>query len=209
MTDIPTPSLSGLWIADPPEKWEAIGFAVDPDGAVLVDGIEIHLGGPGDNITAWAIRDLRMPTDDVDGLPTHPTDHLPPQPPVGTHPNGVTGIDHVVIVTPDFGRTQAKLEATGLPLKRIRSTGTFRQGFRRLGPAILELVEIADAPEPGQPARFWGLTFITPDLEALTTRLGPLLHPIKPAVQPGRHIATLDRTAGLTTNVAFMTPEGP
>ncbi len=46
------------------------------------------------------------------------------------------------------------------------------------------------------------------DLDALAAQLGPeRLRPIKQAVQPGRRIATLDRAAGLKTNVAFMTPE--
>jgi hypothetical protein len=112
-----------------------------------------------------------------------------------------------VILTPDFDRTTEALQTAGLPLRRIRDAGTFRQGFRRVGSAILELVELANAPASDGPATFWGLTFVAHDLEALAKRLGPLLKPIKPAVQPGRRIATLDRTAGLTTNVAFMTPE--
>ena len=61
---------------------------------------------------------------------------------------------------------------------------------------------------PAGPARFWGVTMIASDLDALAAHLGPKLRPIKDAVQPGRRIATLDRAAGLKTNVAFMTPEG-
>ncbi len=57
------------------------------------------------------------------------------------HPNGATGIDHVVALTPDFDTTAAELERAGLPLRRIRDGGGFRQGFRRLGGPILELVE--------------------------------------------------------------------
>ena len=34
-----------------------------------------------------------------------------------------------------------------MPLRRIRDAGGFRQGFRRLGPAILELVEALGAPD--------------------------------------------------------------
>jgi hypothetical protein len=50
---------------------------------------------------------------------------------------------------------------------------------------------------------------IVADLDALAERLGPLLRPIKPAVQPGRRIATLDRSAGLSPQIAFMDAEGP
>ena len=72
-------------------------------------------------------------------------------------------------------RTAAALDQVGLPPSRIREAGSVRQGFRRLGPAILELVETSQQP-PG-PARFWGLVVIVEDL------------------------------AGLSTAVAFMTPE--
>jgi hypothetical protein len=189
-------SLTDLWIADSTACWEALGFAVI-DQSIAFEGITIHLGAQD---FAWTINGL---ADDVDGLHTNPP--TAPQPSFPTHPNAVTGIDHFVVFTPDFDRTAAALEAHDLPLRRIRDAGSFRQGFRRLGPAILELVEAKHAP-PG-PARFWGITLIASDLDALAARLGPNLRPIKDAVQPGRRIATLDRAAGLATHVAFMTPE--
>ena len=93
-----------------------------------------------------------------------------------------------------------------MPLRRIRETsGGVRQGFRRLGPAILELVEARD-PDDG-PARFWGLVVIVSDLEVLADRLGDRLGSVTDAVQPGRRIATLKASAGLGEAVAFMTPE--
>ena len=60
---------------------------------------------------------------------------------------------------------------------------------------------------PEGPARFWGLVIIVSDLEALSRRLADHLGPIKPAVQPGRQIATLREGAGLSEAVAFMSPE--
>jgi hypothetical protein len=114
-------------------------------------------------------------------------------------------------VTPDFDRTAAALAAAQLPLRRIREVGApadpkaFRQGFRRLGPAILELVEVKAAP-PG-PARFWGLVVIVDDLDALERRLTDRLGDIKPAVQVGRHIATVRDHAELGQKLAFMDPE--
>ena len=79
------------------------------------------------------------------------------------HPNGAVGIDHVVVATPDFDRTAAALDAAGLGLRRVRDAGGFRQGFRRLGPAILELVEA--------PARVCG-------------RSGPVLGPGRDRFRP-------------------------
>jgi hypothetical protein len=196
------PMLRELWIADPVGAWEALGFSV-VEGVVALDGVRLHVGEEGRGITAWAVEGVELPT--VDGLETW-TGYAPREPSgAAGHPNGVTGLDHVVIVTPDFDRTAAALAAAGMTLRRIRDAGGFRQGFRRLGPAILELVEVPDM-RPGA-AAFWGLTMIVSDLDALAARLGDRLRPIKDAVQPGRRIATLDRSAGLSPGVAFMTPE--
>jgi hypothetical protein len=139
----------------------------------------------------------------VDGLRARQPVDGPGQ--AAPHPNGVIGVDHVVIVTPDFDRTAAALEASAMPLRRIIDAAGFRQGFRRVGPAILELVEAREMAAGD--ARFWGLTMIASDLDALAERLGDRLRAVKAAVQPGRRIATLDRSAGLTPHVAFMTPE--
>ncbi len=191
--------LAALEIADPPERWTGLGFDVG-ENRVDLGGIAVRLGAEGEGITAWAIDGLEV--DEIDGLAMIAA--LPPRGPVA-HPNGATGIDHVVIASPDFDRTAAVLERTGLALRRIRDAGGFRQGFRRIGPAILELVEAAGPPGP---ARFWGLVVIVPDLEALEQRLGDRLGTIRPAVQPGRRIVTLRDSAGLSTRLAFMDPEG-
>ena len=89
-----------------------------------------------------------------------------------------------------------------MPLRRLAERNGARQGFRRLGPAIMEIVQ---APEVG-PTRFWGLVVIVSDLDALAERLGDLLREIRPAVQPGRRIAPLRSKAGLGPAVAFMDP---
>ncbi len=194
--------LAEVVIADPPERWEALGFSVE-DRHSDVGGVRLTLGSAGQGIVAWALRGI-APPQSLDGLATSaaPADAAPPGNP---HPNGAVGLDHVVVITPDFDRSTAALEQAGMPLRRIRDVGSFRQGFRRLGPTILELVEAPDAPSG--PARFWGLVVIVEDLDALARRLGDHLGPIKSAVQPGRSIATLRSSAGLSTPVAFMDPE--
>jgi hypothetical protein len=197
---LPRPALAELRIADPPERWRALGFRLE-DSRADVGGVRLTLGGAGAGITGWAIRHL-PPTEDIDGLLTSAATSAPASP---AHPNGATGIDQVVITTPDFDRTAQALDRAGLTLRRIREAGGFRQGFRRLGPAILELVE-ATAMPPG-PARFWGLVVIVPDLEALGERLGDQLSEPRAAVQPGRRIATLRARAGLGLKLAFMDPE--
>jgi hypothetical protein len=206
----PRAELAALQIADPPEAWDALGFTVLDDGVIVLGGVELWLGATGRGITGWTLRRVSVHRD-IDGLPTGVTTDPPPRTrPRPPHPNGAMGIDHVVVTTPDFDRTAAALEDAGIALRRVRdAAGGFRQGFRRLGPAILEIVE---APTmPAGPARFWGLVVVVADLVGLRAQLagrGPSpLGEIRDAVQPGRQIATLDAAAGLSPRIAFMDPE--
>jgi catechol 2,3-dioxygenase-like lactoylglutathione lyase family enzyme len=194
------PELGALAIADPPERWRALGFAV-AGSRLRLGPVGVELGLPGEGIVAWNVRGSEC---EIDGLPVLGPASLASDD-EAPHPNGAVGIDHVVIATPDFDRSAAALERAGLGFRRVRDAGGFRQGFRRLGPAIMEVVEAQDAP-PGA-ARFWGLVVVVADLEALAERLGEHLGQVKPAVQPGRRIATLRESAGLTTRLAFMDPE--
>ncbi len=207
--------LAALQIADPAEAWSALGFTVSPDGVVVLGGVELWLDAAGRGITGWTLRRISL-HHDVDGLPTGVTTDPPPSP--QPHPNGAMGLDHVVVTTPDFDRTAAALDDAGIPLRRVQpddagaaraggrpAAGGFRQGFRRLGPAILEVVE---APKmPAGPARFWGLVVIVADLVGVRARLAPHVGEIRDAVQPGRQIATLSEDAGLSLRIAFMDPE--
>jgi hypothetical protein len=200
------PAITALHISDPPERWRALGFRVDDRDVARIGGIDVHLGAPGHGITAWEITNLPARTASLDGLATTtttPRPHLSPT----EHPNLATAIDQVVITTPDFDRTAAALSRAGIPLSRIANlrSATIRQGFRRLGPAILELVENPAGP-PGT-AIFWGLVIVVPDLEQPHPALAEHLSTARSAIQPGRRIATLDRAAGLTPRLAFMDPE--
>jgi hypothetical protein len=199
------PQLAGLQIADPPERWRALGFVVHEGNRIALGSVGVTLGGEGKGITGWTITGLDPAITSLDGLRTTPgaPSQLEPPRPASVHPNGATGLDHVVIATPDFDRTAYVLQEADLPLRRIlQAPGGFRQGFRRLGPAILELVEVPQAP--AGPARFWGLVVIVGDLDALAQRLQPHLTDPKPAVQADRRIATLRDTANLSLKVAFM-----
>lgn len=197
------PELTALQIGDPPGRWTTLGFTVE-SRRVALGGVVLELGAAGSGITGWTLSGIEEPVDGIDGLGTAVADRR--QVAITTeHANGAVEVDHFVIVTPDFDRTARALESHGLALRRTRDAGGFRQGFRRLGPAIMEIVEAREAP-PG-PARFWGLTLIVPDLDGLRERLAPHVSVVRPAVQPGRHIATLSRSAGLSLPVAFMDPE--
>ncbi|MGH2869317.1 MAG: VOC family protein [Solirubrobacteraceae bacterium] len=191
------PALAALDIGDPPERWRALGFSVDDQDHIALGDVELRLGAAGEGITAWAVTG-------VDALTLVPLTAPPPAPRSESQPNGATGIDHVVITTPDFDAAARALEEAGLPFRRVRrASPEIRQGFRRLGPAIMEVVEAPGSPGPA----FWGLTVIVADFERLRAHAGAQLSEVRPAVQPGRKIATLSRAAGLCTRVAFMTPQ--
>jgi hypothetical protein len=198
------PQLRALELGDPPERWEALGFGVS-GGSCRLGGVRLLLGCPGEGITGWTLCGIAAGTREIDGLRTNAADE-PPLLAAAAHPNGAIAIDHVVVTTANFDRTAAALGATGMALRRVaeRRDG-LRMGFRRLGPAILELVETKGTPA-GR-ARFWGLVAVVEDLGALADRLGERLGSIRDAVQPGRRIATLRQSAGLGEAVAFMSRE--
>lgn len=202
MADAGRPQLRSLAVADLPQAWSELGFAVS-DSELELDVIRVRLGRIGRGIVGWTVSGLRA-APELAGLAAD-AEAAPSPTGATSHPNGAIGVDHVVLITPEFDRTAAELAWAGLELSRITDQlRGVRQGFRRLGPAILEVVEVAEAPR----ARLWGLTVIVTDLDALADRLGDRLTPVKPAIQPGRRIATLRPSAGLTTAMAFMDPEG-
>jgi hypothetical protein len=199
------PELAELVIADAPDAWRGLGFEVDEQDHLDIGGVRIRLGGDGSGITAWSLMRVNA-MGSIDGLPS-PVPRVLYPPPFKTHPNGATGIDHVVIISSSLDRTAAALERAGVTLKRLQESDRGRMGFRRLGPAVLEVVQ-RDELESDE-ARFWGLAVVVISLEELAEQLGDRLGPINDAVQPGRRIATLRADAGLSVPLAFMSPEPP
>jgi catechol 2,3-dioxygenase-like lactoylglutathione lyase family enzyme len=206
------PTIDELTIADPAGAWSALGFAVDGDTCAVGD-VRIRLAGAdaGGGLVGWTLRDVAGT--ELDGLATERSDRQPPgERPV--HPNGITAIDHIVAITPDLERTVAALQGAGLDLRRIREeptpAGAPRQAFFRLGSVILEVVqqppEATERAGADGPAFFWGLAFLAPDLDATVAALGEVAGEVRPAIQPGRRIATLGRSAGLSLPVALITP---
>jgi hypothetical protein len=207
------PTIDELTLADEPERWRELGFTVS-DGSCHLGSVRLRLAGTqaGRGITAWSLRDLAGT--ELDGLPTsrseRPADLAAP---AAAHPNGVLAIDHVVAVSPSLDRSVGALQGAGLDLRRTREeptpAGAPRQAFFRLGEVILEVVQEPDeviehAGGPDRPAFFWGLALRVADLERAVQDLGESVGSIRPAVQPGRRIATLRRSAGLAVPVALM-----
>jgi hypothetical protein len=220
-------------LADAPERWSALGFRVE-GGAVQLGAVRLRLAGEdaGRSIVGWSLRGIA--STELDGLPTMRAQGEPehragtgrpaggpapggaPRDRPGEHPNGIVAIDHVVAMTPALDRTVQALTDAGLQLRRIREqptpAGAPRQAFFRLGEEILEVVQepehvVAAREEDGaRAARLWGLALVAPDLDRTVTALGAHAGEARAAVQAGRRIATVRRSAGLAVPVALMSP---
>jgi hypothetical protein len=226
--------ITEILLADDPAPWLGIDLVADRYGVAGVGTVALRFGvltpearpptadpssppsSKSSGIVGWALLDAPHPSQRaIDGLMvTHATD--------GPEPVGAEGaflrIDHVVVTTPDLGRTVSALEAGfGEPCKRIRTLPTgsgalLHQAFFRLGEVIVEVVgpPEADREHAGEPARFGGLVLVARDLDDLCRRLGPdVVNAPKAAVQEGRRIATVRAAAGLGCPVALMDDRPP
>lgn len=183
------------------EPWTALGFTARgitipfSNGAVECAGL-----GEGSGVLALRVAgvDQEVSLDGVQVLHGHA-----PLPAV-EHVNGGHELDHVVIMTPSLEATSAAVEELlGLPLRRVRETESVRQAFHRFPDrgCIIEIVE-SDRVER---AALWGVVVTADDLDAFVARAGPeRVGDARPAVQPGRRIATVRTAAGLPCPVAVM-----
>ncbi|MCW1824271.1 glyoxalase [Mycolicibacterium conceptionense] len=205
-----TVTVDALDVADPPDAWARAGFSVDPDGTCRVGHVRIRLIGDdrGTGITGWALRGLPGygPVEDLDGIPTRRSTTNIADP--GTHPNGATAIDHVVLLSPDLRRTVSSLGAIGVQPRRERDAELggrpMRQIFFRLGELILEVVGSPETASDG-PSKLWGITYVVDDIDATAAFFGNHTAPIKDAVQPGRRITTVrNRDFGMSVRTAVI-----
>src|SRR3954454_5835326 len=180
-----------------------MGFTVD-DGAVVVGSTRIRPTGAGGGIERWTLAGV----EDVafDGLATRVVDGGPAPRHAPDHPNGAQRIDHVVVRTPSLDRTVAAFDDAGLELRRTRDAGGgVRQGFLWLGDTIVELVE-APGQDSAAPATFWGLVVVGDDIDRAAQVAGDARGDVRDAVQRGRRIAAVRKSAGVGLPLALMTP---
>lgn len=207
-----------LVVGDDAAAWRTIGFAVDDAGICGVGNTRLRFAGAtgptteGRGIAGWSLAGDAVPGGDIDGLPTAVAPVDEPDAPPGAaapapHPNGVVGLDHLVVTTPDLDRTTSAIEAAGVRARRTREAGRGRlQRFFRLGEVILELVGPVE-PSGGGPATFWGLAFTVADLDATAALLAGRITEPKAAVQSGRRIATVRGVDEVSVPVAFMSAD--
>lgn len=221
--------LDALLVSDSAQTWADLGFTLNDQSQVILGSTAIEfVSSDAKGIVGWRLRssDGQLPTS-LDGIEVSviataggSETRNPATNPV--HPNGVSGIDHVVVMTPDLERTIAVLEAAGLPCRRRRNAGAYgqsqmRQAFFWLGESETSekvLLEVVGPAEPkddaaSQPATFFGLALVSHDLAATANFIGEHMKPPVKAVQEGRQIATLSSKAGSSVALAFMSPHVP
>jgi catechol 2,3-dioxygenase-like lactoylglutathione lyase family enzyme len=201
-------TIASVALSDSVDGWRDAGFTVSASGRFQVGTVVLDISDGDGGLQSWTLAGAPDETvSSVDGVPTLHGD--PSGDPAGSHPLGVSRIDHVVIVTGDTDRTAAAVtRSLGLPLKRLREGPAgdgreARQAFFRMGEVILE---IGGPPVPrpdAGPAQLWGLAFWVDDLDAAFAVAGPSRMSVpKPAVQGGR-IAAL---RGLRVPIALLGP---
>ena len=223
--------LLSLTVADAPEVWSGLGFAVDGVSVRIGSTAIICSGSNTADASSKGIADWMLTANDgplperIDGLLTGSVTHgdaTPTPPPMAPrHTNGVIGIDHLVVMTPDVDRTVAAFEDLGMECRRRREAAAYgnakmRQAFFWLGDpnggpsdrVILEVVgpEVVDPAKANDPAKFFGLALTCEDLDSTAAFFGDLMKAPVEAVQAGRRIATLSSRAGSTVAIAFMSP---
>ena len=126
-----------------------------------------------------------------------------PPPPA---PGGITGLDHVVIRTPDPERATALYGARlGLDMRLDRSNPAWgaRLMFFRCGDLIVELAHDLRAGISAEPDRLWGLSWRTDDPAAAHARLraaGLDVSETRSGRKPGTQVFTVrDGTCGVPT----------
>ena len=205
----------GLGLRASPSLLRSLGF-VSENSLARLQNLNLHVGEEHSPAVSLLLETHQPLGESLDGIPCSRIDQQD-QINEECHPNGVTRCDHIVVRTPDWARTASAFEKAGWQEALVRDDvypGT-RLSFFRVGSKgnnlTLELVAPL-AKKPGKeevPARIWGVTWVAGGgLEAVAAALGDGFHLSagKPAIQPGRRIATLRGDAGGLA-MAFMTPK--
>ncbi|OBB47610.1 VOC family protein [Mycobacterium sp. 852002-51961_SCH5331710] len=203
-------NIDEIVVADPADAWSRAGFTVDADDTCRVGGVRVRLVGSdgGSGMAGWSLSGL--PSDaalsEVDGIPTTASNAPPTS--GAEHANGVTAIDHVVVLSPDLDRTVQAFTGIGVAPRRERDGelggNPIRQVFFRFGEVIVEVVGSPGTTSEA-PSTLWGITYVVADIDATAAFLGDRTAPVKDAVQPGRRITTLRHQAfGMSVRTAMI-----
>ncbi|CAM9277433.1 unnamed protein product, partial [Ectocarpus fasciculatus] len=204
-----------LFLPDNPSAWAAAGFEISDDKYASFNGLRLWLGSDGHPATtAWSFANhthsASGPT--VCSLPVIPAPIVEAAA-QASHPNGSTGIDHIVLKTRHPGWVEEELLAIGVEKRRQMENAKLGISYSFFRPGNMTIEVISEiGSENGSTvtipkAELWGITFVTPDIDFTHHALQHVTKAPKVAMQKGRKITTLDTLAlGISTRVAFMSP---
>ena len=209
---MPTPTIDELTLA---ERARALGGARLRGQRRLLPagGVRVRFAGPeaGRGIVGWSLRDLASA--ELDGLPTSASRRPASPPALAAAERRDRDRPH------RRGLTRSRPQRAALRGRRPRSAPRARAADprRRSAPGVLSprRGDPRARPEsrrrsfgaPGgrdRPARLWGLALLVDDLDRTVELFAPHVPPARAAVQPGRRITTVARTAGLGMALALM-----
>lgn len=203
-------AITELQIADDPAIWADLGFTVEGDRC-RVGTVDLILTGSdsGNGITGWTWHG--SPDAGFGTIETAFADQ-PPGDAASEHPNTAAAMFYVVLMGPSHPDLVSALETVGTtvsePTTMGRSDAAMLRSLAPAGGIEVEVIAPATA-DPDRSWELWGVIIEVADIDALATRLRSRLKSVKPAMQPGRRIATLDRSAGSSVPIAFMTAIEP
>lgn len=224
MNQRPGPSLIELDLPGSPTTWSDLGFVV-VDDRITLDNLVLVVGSPEPRLALDPVPDgvgdwLGLPVRPISGQ-RHGGQTSADE--AGTTsatsattatPNRITGVDHIVIMTPEERSTVESIAMLGWEIRRERLSTIAGvdavQRFVWAGAVLLEIVTPVarnqESDEEPVAAQVWGVSFASSDLDETVSFLGPRSGPPRAAVQPGRRIATLQRgVVDHRLHVAIMT----
>lgn len=199
--------LAAIVVGGDAGPWQSIGLDTGADGRIAFANGALEFVPGAQGIVALVIDGVDDLAADIEGIPLRPGRPVP----AVEHPLGAFEIDHVVVMTDSLERTsEAVTAALGLECRRIRETDTVRQAFHRFADqggvrgCIIEIVENARVRQTA----LFGLVLNLADLDGTVSGMrAEQVGAPKPAVQPGRRIATVRAGVGLGVAVALMSPD--
>lgn len=198
-----SPSVAELYSGDAQRPWRELGFTIEEDRCrVGTTEIVFRDGPPG--IHGWAMRDAEQSTFG----PITTTIIESPVPPAGpVHTNSAVALHHLVLMVPEFELGRQALIAAGVTVDSGKPFGPENRKLLRVAPRMgdFELELIGPVKQDhSKNWELWGLVIVVNDIDATKNYLGDLIGEVKPALQPRRRIATVNKSAGIGTAVAFL-----
>ena len=110
-------------------------------------------------------------------------------------------------MVPEFELGRQALIAAGVTVDSGKPFGPESRKLLRVAPRMgdFELELIGPVKQDhSKNWELWGLVIVVNDIDATKNYLGDLIGEVKPALQPRRRIATVNKSAGIGTAVAFL-----